>query len=233
MSRLDGTVFSAKLQQFVVDIRGFSFGLWCRYPRLSTDNSSTVYKDLPHPPSSYLALPTSVFSPTTSVSTKNVRYAFRSADGSNYNPLFPTMGKAGSPYARSVPSTNFIPISALPDPGLVFDTLLRRDKFEPHPGGISSLFFAFADLVVHSVFNTDHKDFTVNNASSYLDMSILYGSSDQEVDSVRRKDGTGMLHEDVFADSRLLFMPPSVCALLILFNRNHNVSTYPPVCHLF
>lgn len=37
------------------------------------------------------------------------------------------------------------------------------------------------------------------------------------------KDGTGRLFDDVFADSRLLAMPPSVCALLVLMCRNHNV----------
>ena len=102
--------------------------------------------------------------------------------------------------------------------------LLRREKFRAHPGGLSSLFFAFADLVIHSVFNTKYPDSAINQASSYLDLSILYGRSDQEVNSVRRRDGTGMLWNDVFADSRLLDMPPSVCALLVLFNRNHNVS---------
>lgn len=136
------------------------------------------------------------------------------------------MGQAGSPYARSVPSTHHVPNSALPDAGLVFDTLLRRENFEPHPGKISSLFFAFADLVIHTIFNTDLLDSTINNASSYLDLSILYGNSDKDVDNVRRFDGSGMMLDDVFADSRLLFMPPSVCALLILFNRNHNVSAY-------
>ena len=151
-------------------------------------------------------------------------YAFRSADGSNYNPLFPTMGQARSPYARTVPSTNFVPMSALPDAGLVFDTLLKREEFQPHPGGISSLFFAFANLIIHSIFNTDREDSTINNVSSYLDLSVLYGSCDKDVDSIRRKDGTGMLYDDVFADKRLLAMPPSTGALLILFNRNHNVS---------
>jgi hypothetical protein len=64
-------------------------------------------------------------------------------------------------------------------------------------------------------------------------LSILYGRSDKDVDSVRRKDGTGMLLNDVFADSRLLLMPPSVCALLILFNRNHNVSILQLIFHSF
>ena len=36
------------------------------------------------------------------------------------------------------------------------------------------------------------------------------------------KDGSGKLWNDVFADSRLLLMPPSACALLVLLNRNHN-----------
>lgn len=89
--------------------------------------------------------------------------------------------------------------------------------------GLSSFFFAFADLVIHSIFDTDYADPTVNKTSSYLDLSPLYGSSDKSVDAVRRKDGTGRLWEDVIADSRLLFMPPSVCALLVLFCRNHNV----------
>lgn len=44
------------------------------------------------------------------------------------------------------------------------------------------------------------------------------------------KDGTGRLWEDVFADRRLLFMPPSTCALLVLFCRNHNVRSLSGPC---
>ena len=150
------------------------------------------------------------------------KYAFRFPDGSYNNILLPSLGKAGSPYARSVPSSRLSP-SALPDPGLVFDTLLKRDEFVPHPGGVSSLFFAFADLVIHSIFHTNPRDGRINNASSYLDLSVLYGSNDEQMDSVRLKDGSGKLKDDVFADSRLLLMPPATCALLVLLNRNHNV----------
>ncbi|KIP05732.1 hypothetical protein PHLGIDRAFT_91744, partial [Phlebiopsis gigantea 11061_1 CR5-6] len=178
-----------------------------------------LYKDLPHPPAGYLSLPDEH---VVNRSLQKVPYAFRSADGSDYNVLWPSLGKAGLPYARTVSSTHPLPASSLPDPSLVFDMLLKRDKFEPHPAGVSSLFFAFADLVIHSIFNTDHNNPTINKASSYLDLSPLYGSSDKEFDTVRRKDGTGRLFEDVFADSRLLFMPPSACALLVLFSRNHN-----------
>ncbi|KAI0060307.1 heme peroxidase [Artomyces pyxidatus] len=198
MARLPkGSPFAAKLQQFVI---------------------STLYKDLPHPPSGYLAIP-----PTSdSASANSVSYAFRSADGSDYNQLLPSLGKARSPYARSVPSQKCLNPSSLPSPELVFDTLLKRDKFEEHPGGISSLFFAFADLVIHSIFNTDSHDWTQNNVSSYLDLSPLYGSSQDEQDALRPKDGTGKIYPDVFADSRLLFMPPAVCALLVILSRNHN-----------
>ncbi|OCH92406.1 heme peroxidase [Obba rivulosa] len=189
--------------------------------RLHAYTIGLLYKDLPHPPSGYLALPSPVLSPTGNAS-KNVHYAFRSADGRDYNPFMPTFGMAGSPYARSVPSANPMPQAHLPDPGLIFDTLLKRNEFIPHPGGISNLFFAFADLVVHSCFNTNRTDWAINNTSSYLDLSPLYGNNDKQVNSVRVKDGYGKMFEDTFADSRILMMPPSVCSLLILFCRNHN-----------
>ena len=164
------------------------------------------------------------------------------------------MGAAGQPYARTVPPATPASKASLPDPGLVFDALLARRPtpqrtslrepssspdaepghttlpptdakgFARQPGGLSSLFFAFADLVIHSVFNTSHAEWGVNLASSYLDLSPLYGSSEEQLNKVRRRDGTGRLWNDVFADGRLLFMPPNVPALLILFNRNHNVS---------
>jgi hypothetical protein len=40
---------------------------------------------------------------------------------------------------------------------------------------------------------------------------------------VRIKEGRGLLHPDIFAEDRLLFLPPAVSVLLVLFNRNHNV----------
>lgn len=196
-----------------------------------------MYKDLPHPPSSYLALPAPrnldliLYQPGNATPPQPVTYAYRPADGSYYNPLIPSMGMAGSPYARSVPSQRCLSPAALPPPDLVFDTLLKRDKFVEHPGGISSLFFAFADIIIHNIFNTDPNPrggWSTNLASSYLDLSPLYGASQEDVNSVRRLDGTGRLHDDVFSDRRLVNMPPAVCALLILFNRNHNVNLRLP-----
>lgn len=181
-----------------------------------------LYKDLPHPPGPYLALPPSGTVPYPKPA--GVNYAYRPADGSYYNPLAPSLGMAGMPYARSVPTSTTIPASHLPDAATVFDILLRRDQFVTHPGGLSSHFFAFANLIIHTIFYTSHADWSINNANSYLDLGLLYGRSEKQVNSVRQLDGSGKIWNDTFADPRLLSMPPSVCALLIIFSRNHNVS---------
>jgi hypothetical protein len=152
-----------------------------------------------------------------------------------YNPLAPDLGRAGQPYARSVPTTRPLNNQALPDAGRVFDELLRLRKnpgvpyedFEEPPGGLSSLFFAFADLVIHTVFHTARGMSTTNLAASYVDLSPLYGSLQEVNDGVRdKKKGLGLLYEDVFADVRMLGMPPAVPALLVLFSRNHNVRAH-------
>ena len=189
-----------------------------------------VFNDLPHPPTGFLAAPPSQSS--VQALRADRPYVYRPVDGSNYNPLIPTLGKVGHPYARSVPSGHCTSDWALPDPDLIFDALLKRDKFVPHPGGISSLFFAFADLVIHDIFNTN-SDGVSNATSRYLDLSILYGTTEAQVDSIRRKDGTGRLWNDVFADNRLLFMPPAACSLLVLLSRNHNVSRLCDVYRIY
>lgn len=77
--------------------------------KLNDAAMTTLYKTLPHPPATYIG----------------PQYAFRSADGSGNNPLFPELGQAGRSYARSVQGKHPQPANVLPDPGLVFDTLLR------------------------------------------------------------------------------------------------------------
>jgi len=52
-----------------------------------------------------------------------------------------------------------------------------------HSGGMSSLIFAFASIVTHSLFRTDTKNIDINNASSYLDLSPIYGDSMLQVSS--------------------------------------------------
>lgn len=96
-------------------------------------------------------------------------------------------------------------------------------QFVKHPAGLSSLMFAFAALVIHTCFRTSHTDWTINETSSYVDLSPLYGVDQKSQDTVRVKDGRGLLHPDTFAEDRLLLLPPAVCVLLVLFSRNHNV----------
>ncbi|KAF8916280.1 heme peroxidase [Mucidula mucida] len=165
-----------------------------------------LYNDLSHPPPTYVGN----------------EYKFRAADGSNNNILAPDMGKAGTPYSRSVQQIHPLSPKDLPDAGLVFDTLLQREKFVKHPGGLSSLMFGFAALVIHTVFRTSHTDVNINETSSYVDLAPLYGNNQSDQDRVRKHDGYGLMHNDVFAENRLLLLPPACSVLLVLFCRNHN-----------
>lgn len=71
-------------------------------------------------------------------------------------------------------------------------------------------------------------DETINNTSSYLDLSILYGIDPAQQDMVRDKDsGRGYLWPDSFAEDRLVLTPPAATALLVIFSRNHNVRICP------
>jgi NifB/MoaA-like Fe-S oxidoreductase len=79
------------------------------------------------------------------------------------------------------------------------------------------------DALYLSIFRTSHKDPNINETSSYVDLAPLYGNDEKMQNKVRRCDGTGKLHPDVFAEDRLVLFPPGVCALLVLFSRNHNV----------
>lgn len=83
--------------------------------------------------------------------------------------------------------------------------------------------FSFAALVIHTCFRTSHTDWSINETSSYVDLSPLYGVDQKSQDTVRVRDGRGLLHKDSFAEDRLLLLPPAVCVLLVLFSRNHNV----------
>ncbi|CAE6439322.1 unnamed protein product [Rhizoctonia solani] len=147
---------------------------------------------------------------------------FRRADGSHNNVYVPSMGQAGMPYARTCQGRHRL--KSLPEPAVVFDELLKAPSKtrDPHPGGNSSLTFAFASLVTHSLFRTDPSDWNKNLTSSYLDLSPLYGSNQEEQDAVRIKNGYGRLHPDTFSEGRIVFLPPAAAALLVVWNRNHN-----------
>jgi linoleate 10R-lipoxygenase len=77
----------------------------------------------------------------------------------------------------------------------------------------------------YSVFQTSHTDVSINETSSYIDLAPLYGDVQEDQDKIRDQDrkGYGLLYPDVFAEDRLMLLPPQCCCLLVLFNRNHNV----------
>ena len=113
---------------------------------------------------------------------------------------------------------NIIQPGALPDPGLVFDSVMGRDSFIPHPNKVSSVFFYWASLIIHDLFQTNHKDFNISQTSSYLDLSTLYGDTQEDQDNIRTfKDGK--LKPDCFAEERLLAFPPGCGVILIMLNR--------------
>lgn len=146
---------------------------------------------------------------------------YRSADGSNNNPLYPSMGAAGTTYARSVRPT-IMPPGALPDPGLIYDSVMRRSAsgYRKHPNNVSSVLWYWATIIIHDLFWTD-RDMTTSKTSSYLDLSPLYGSNQDMQDTIRTfRDG--MLKPDAYADKRLNGMPAGVSVLLVMFNRFHN-----------
>ncbi|KAI9860958.1 MAG: hypothetical protein M1813_005637 [Trichoglossum hirsutum] len=157
-----------------------------------------LWDSLLHPPLSYLG----------------DDFAYRQADGSNNNIMYPHLGAANTPYARSVrPAT--MQRGALPDPGVIFDSIMAREKFTRHPNNISSMLFYVASIIIHDLFRTSHQDSNISLTSSYLDLSPLYGSNQAEQDLVRTfKDGK--LKPDCFSEKRLLGFPPG------MFNRFHN-----------
>lgn len=165
-----------------------------------------LYNDLPHPS-------TTTAGPTTK---------YRRHDGGGNNIWNPEMGKAGTPYARNVPPMK--PKGRnLPDPELVWEHLLKRPQgtFKEHPSGLNRLFFSFATIVIHECFQTNRKDQWINNTSSYVDLSTLYGNNEEEQLRVRTYTN-GTIWPDSIASDRIMLMPPGVVALLVLFSRNHN-----------
>jgi len=166
----------------------------------------TLWNDLEHPPQTLLG----------------DEYKFRQPDGRNNSYKYPNIGRAGMPYARTVPP-KVKQSGCLPDPGVLFDSVMARKdpQGELHPTRISSMLFYLASIIIHDIFRTDHDDFNQSNTSSYLDLAPLYGSNWEEQKAMRTfKDGK--IKPDCFSESRLLTFPPGVGAILIMFNRYHN-----------
>ncbi|KAK5048080.1 hypothetical protein LTR84_006270 [Exophiala bonariae] len=116
-----------------------------------------LWTDLQHPPQSYLG----------------TEFVYRKADGSNNNILWPRLGAAGQPYARTVRPRMIQPV-AKPDPGLIFDSLLARKTFKPHPNKISSVLFYLASIIIHDIFHTSHQDFSISETSAVVHAAVVH-----------------------------------------------------------
>ncbi|KAN0062754.1 hypothetical protein ACQY0O_004949 [Thecaphora frezii] len=165
-----------------------------------------LWRDLPHP----------------TISSCGPCAVYRHSDGSGNSRWNPDVGRAGAPYSRNVPPRKVKP-PTLPDPELVFDQLLRRPErsFRQHPSGLNRMFFSFATIVIHECFQSNWEKPHINDTSSYLDLSTLYGSSQVEQDRVRRFED-GLLFPDTFGSDKIRMMPPGVQAICVLFSRLHN-----------
>lgn len=176
--------------------------------KLSDALISIIWGDLPHPPVSFMGR----------------AHRFRRADGSDNNIMNPQLGASEQPYSRNVQRTQPQMVN-LPEPGTVYDLLLARDSFEPHPTGISSLLFNFANIIIHDIFSTTREPgaySAINHHSSYLDLQVVYGANMEEQQKVRT--GTlGLLKADAVGDWRMAMMPRATAALAVLFSRSHNI----------
>ena len=166
-----------------------------------------LYNKMLHPPLTYLG----------------DAFQYRAPDGKFNSALNPSLGQAGAPYAKTVPSKTH-PLGALPDPGDVFDRLMAREKGGRNSdSGLSSMLIYHAIIIIHDIFRTNECDKNISDSSSYLDLSPLYGYSMQMQRKVRDdKFKLGLLKPDTFAEERLLRLPPGVCIMLVMYNRYHN-----------
>lgn len=148
------------------------------------------------------------------------KYRYRQADGSYNNPLHPSLGAANSNYARTC-RAGVVQPGALPDPELIFESIMKRTNYRKHQNNVSSILWYWATIIIHDLFWTDHENPEVTKTSSYLDLSPLYGSNQAMQDSIRTfKDG--LMKPDTYADKRLHGMPPGCSVILYMFNRFHN-----------
>ena len=172
---------------------------------MSNEVMHMLWGSMLHPPSSF----------------RGAKFQYRSADGKHNSMLYPELGMAGLPYAKSIQAQKPVQ-GAKPDVGDLFDLLMARgDKGRESETGISSLLLYQATIVIHDVFRTSSEDRNVSDTSSYLDLSPLYGK-DAAAQKTVRTHQDGLLKPDTFAEHRLLNQPPGVSIFLIMYNRFHN-----------
>ncbi|KAI0152699.1 heme peroxidase [Xylariaceae sp. FL1272] len=174
--------------------------------RITKEMVSMLWGSMLHPPQSF----------------RGEKYQYRTADGSNHNAMYPWLGQAGTPYAKSVQGST-AQKGARPQPEDLFDLLMARPNGDHNESdtGISSMLLYQATIVIHDVFRSNDYDKNISDTSSYLDLAPLYGK-DQEAQDTVRTFREGYLKPDTFAEHRLLNQPPAVSIFLIMYNRFHN-----------
>lgn len=76
-------------------------------------------------------------------------------------------------------------------------------------------------MVIHECFQTSRENPWINETSSYVDLSTLYGNTGEQQERVRTYEN-GLIWPDSIASERIMMMPPGVVAVLLMFSRNHN-----------
>lgn len=112
---------------------------------LTTHQVGQLWESLQHPPLSYLG----------------DEFIYRQADGGYNSILEPSLGRAGSPYARSVKPMTKMP-GAPPDAFTLFDAIFSRgpngENYRPSDNNISSMLFYTASIIIHgSLHRTQQK----------------------------------------------------------------------------
>jgi linoleate 10R-lipoxygenase len=149
-------------------------------------------------------------------------HQYRMPDGSFNNIFNPNLGKAGTPYAKTVRSTKRLH-GVRPDPSLLFDLLMSRgdDDVNVNEAGLSSMLFYHAAIIIHDIFRTRRTDMNKSDTSSYLDLAPLYGSSLTDQLEIRTMK-EGKLKPDTFHENGLLGQPAGVNVMLVLYSQFHN-----------
>ncbi|KAF4993452.1 hypothetical protein FGRMN_6458 [Fusarium graminum] len=136
-------------------------------------------------------------------------FKYRSTDGKFNSAMHPQRGQAGTPYALTVPSKTH-PLGALPGLADVFDRLMARGDLgpdgtcRPSTSGLSSMLIYHATIIIHNIFRTNDTDKNISDSSSSLDLSPLYGVTDEMQRKIRDHNyNLGLLKPDTFAGDRL------------------------------
>jgi len=153
---------------------------------------------------------------------------WRTYDGSGQYPALPFLGGSGAPYSLCVKSTH--DFTSLPDAVDVVRRLHVRSSetgvFLAHPNDVSGMLLAFASLVARELGmgggapGLGVGGSATNSMSSYLDLQMLYGCS-QEGCAMVREGEAGRIKADAAAGKGTCGSAAAE-ALLTVFSRNHN-----------